>query len=260
MSSSTSTSTSITNSTTPIAPNINITPSAAIYHDLWSYNFTAENFIQHRIRLVKVNGESYIAFSKFFLNPITLLYQPSKKHYFIPQRRWAQLQAGLFELNNFLNAVNNGAAAAAGTAARTELGGLHTATSTAGPTGTRAPPTRTIDLSIPNSTIPTTNPLNGTNYSYSSSGIPQHITLQAFAHPPFDATKRGRGRPPKDSSYSKRSKPTLREGCTEWLSKQSTSCSAPTSAAAASAAEILEQEEERIDAAVASAAAEPNPT
>jgi len=242
---SSSTSTSITTSTAPTNPTITITPSAAIYHDLWSYNFTAENFIQHKIRLVKVNGESYIAFSKFFLNPITLLYQPSKKHYFIPQRRWAQLQAGLFELNNFLNAVNNGPAA------RTELGGLHTTTSTAGPTGTRALPTTTIDLSIPS---PTTNPINGTNYSYSSRGIPQHVSFQAFAHPPFDATKRGRGRPPKDSSYSKRSKPTLREGCTEWLSKESTNCST------ASAEEILEQEEERIDAAVASAAAEPNPS
>ena len=49
----------------------------------------------------------------------------------------------------------------------------------------------------------------------------------------------------------------MREGCTEWLSKQSTNCSAAKGAASASAKEILEQEEERIDAAVAGAAAEP---
>ena len=74
-----------------------------IYEDLWSFNFSNVNIIQHKLRLVKVDGNSFIAFSKYFFNPISQTYQPTKKQYFIPEQRWSELQKGLVGLYTFIN-------------------------------------------------------------------------------------------------------------------------------------------------------------
>ncbi len=114
--SSTSTSTSISTSAATTANTASTLSTATTFpkfHDLWTFNFAVENLIQHRIRLVKVNGHSFIAFSKFYFNQFSKTYQPTQKQYFIPQHRWAQLQKGLIDLNKFLTTANYGEAATA---------------------------------------------------------------------------------------------------------------------------------------------------
>ena len=205
MSTSTSTSTSITSSSGPTTTtnNFSSSPTYAIYQDLWSFKFSTENFNQHKIRLVKVNEEKYIAFSKYFFNPFAQSYYPSKKHYFIPQRRWAELQTGLLELSNFLIRENNGQSAAAG-GGRTEPGGFHESTISSRPTGEGAlpiptpPATPAIDLvncnySTAGAPIPTI--ISPHNKSGSVSGLPHHVTFLPFTSSAIEATKRGIDRP-----------------------------------------------------------------
>ena len=294
--SSTSTSTSISTSAATTANTTSTLSTATTfpkYQDLWTFNFAVENLIQHRIRLVKVNGHSFIAFSKFYFNQFSNTYQPTQKQYFIPQHRWAQLQKGLIELSNFLTTVNNGEAAtaprSASASASAESGGFIPTTSNSHTTGTRPLrihiPTVAVSIHTPPTTPPSIpvniNPFTfgfpratsicSTNNSTSTSGFPQLSIV------PKDATKRGRGRPPKESTLAKRNKPIVVEGerngkgkgegegpWTGWLTKESTirspSASPATAAAIAHLGEKLEQEEyeERIEAAIACAAADPN--
>ena len=90
-----------TSSTTTTTSSSTSKPPA--YEDLWSINFSNVNFVQHKLRLVKVDGNSFIAFSKYFFNPIAQAFQPTKKQYFIPEQRWGELQKGLVGLYNFIN-------------------------------------------------------------------------------------------------------------------------------------------------------------
>lgn len=106
----TSSTFSISSSTAGTIP----TPTRAEFQDVWTFNFAPEHLIQHKLRLVKVNGQPFIAFSKFYLNPATQTYLPTKKHYFIPQSKWGQLQTGLFELSRAIDRLANGNSATVG--------------------------------------------------------------------------------------------------------------------------------------------------
>jgi len=266
MSSSTSSTSTSINTSAPTAnttATISTAPGATIFHDLWTFNFAVENLIQHKIRLVKVNGQSFIAFSKFFFNPFTNTYQPTQKQYFIPQHRWAQLQRGLIELNNFLTCANNGPSAA--------TGGLSTATGSSLSTGSRSVPITTppnspntiiVNTSTPTAGYPITTSNLSTSKSSSSTGRTIHGNLRAPPTAQSDATKRGRGRPPKEYTLPKKSKPTTEEGkgageASGWLIEESTLRAATTRTAAAVSA-TQQEDEERIEAAIASAAADPN--
>ena len=79
-----------------------LTNSSAKFEDLFSYNISDGEPTQNRIRLVKVGGKNYIAFSRFFLNKESNTYLPSKKHFFLPAHQWASIRAGLKLLNSIL--------------------------------------------------------------------------------------------------------------------------------------------------------------
>ena len=290
--SSTSTSTSISTSAATTANTTSTLSTATtfpIFHDLWTFNFAVENLIQHRIRLVKVNGHSFIAFSKFYFNQFSNTYQPTQKQYFIPQHRWAQLQKGLIDLNNFLTTVINGEAATAqrSAGASSESGGFYPTTSNSHTTGTRPLrihiPTVAVSFPTPPTTPPPSIPVNinpfsfgfpratpicSTSNSTSTSGFPQLSIV------PKEATKRGRGRPPKESTLAKRNKPIVVEGERKlnkrwmgWLTNESTIRSvgprAPATEPTVEKQTVVPgvekiEDEERIAAAIATAAADPN--
>ena len=59
-----------------VSPVKQLTNSSAKFEDLFYYNISDGEPIQNRIRLVKVGGNNYIAFSRFFFslirNPIRI--------------------------------------------------------------------------------------------------------------------------------------------------------------------------------------------
>jgi len=226
MSTAASIATTSSNTTRTNTPTANPTPT--VFEDLWTFNFTAEKLIQHKIRLVKVNGQEFIAFSKFYFNPDTQSYLPSKKHYFIPQVRWAELQRGLVQLNNFINGANNGPAAnGVGVVGDTGRSNQPTGSSRAVGTGSasvsNAFATAQSGSSKPNAPNSTWFPKarfvpfilkqrNAANAdaSIAAGGLPDlfdNDIPHPAPNPNTGVVKRGRGRPPKDSTLAKKSKP-----------------------------------------------------
>ena len=278
MSTYASVATSSSNTTGTITQTANSTPT--VFEDLWTFNFAAENLIQHKIKLVKVNGLEFIAFSKYYFNPDTQSYLPTKKHYFIPQVRWAELQKGLVQLNNFINGSNNGPAAngygVLGDLGRTNNPSEHsrpvgagstsitTAVATANPGSIR--PNATNSIVFPKARfVPiilgqrtTATPVG----SIAAGGFPDlfdNDDLRPPTNPLGGVIKRGRGRPPKDSTLAKKSKPSD-ESALNAVFKPTEVSKARCSAGAAAGEESDEDEKESVATTGNSGAAVDNST
>ena len=171
-------------------------PTQAIYQDLWSFNFASEKFIQHKLRLVKVDGNPYIAFSKYYFNSSAQSFQPTKKQYFIPEHRWGELQRGLIALYNYIGHHRARAAAAAARPPGVEI------TEIVEDEPITSANRFTVDARENGEGVGrSAETSNNTNSSSNSSCAPTTSSSGgATAEPAKPSLKRGRGRPPKVSS------------------------------------------------------------
>ena len=210
------TSSSTTNS-------VSFAQSSTRFEDLWTFNFSAENCIQHKIRVVKVNNQPYIAFSKYFFNPNSQSFQPSKKHYFIPESRWGELQSGLAALYKFISRHRSGSAPATSVQPGVVIGATTGGTTVSNRQSGERVGTATVNHSAFASGTSFSKFASGPSYSSNPNPVPEKRSHHA--KPPIinfitssssTASKRGRGRPTKESVTIKKNKSSLGE---HWLSE-----------------------------------------
>ncbi len=71
----------------------------ASYKDLASIEFYKNELVSYRTRITKVNEEKYVALSKFWYEPKSSKWIPTKKHFFIPAKIWPSFFASVNEVN-----------------------------------------------------------------------------------------------------------------------------------------------------------------
>ncbi len=78
--------------------------SGVKFEDFFSFNITEGEVNQNKIRIVKVSGKNYIAFSRYFHHKESNTYRPTKCHFFISAEHWPSIKTGLKLLNAVLRA------------------------------------------------------------------------------------------------------------------------------------------------------------
>ena len=174
-----------------------VTNSSVKFEDLFSYNISEGESTQNRIRLVKVSGRNYIAFSRYFLQKESNTYLPSKKHFFIPAELWPSIKAGLKLLNSILRTdgkKNESVALKKGSAGAGRPGFVNQSNVVSGkrfilpfdgPNCGITSSSPSLHASVASSIIPAQNALAPT------------FTFRAIPSSSSFAYKRSRGRPPK---------------------------------------------------------------
>ena len=179
-----------------------LTNSNVKFEDLFTYNISEGESTQNRIRLVKVSGKTYVAFSRFFLQKDINTYLPSKKHFFLPVENWASIKAGLKLVNGILRTDGKKNESASIKKGSVGAGGLRPINQSNGISGKRfilpfsgpncglTSSTSSIHASVASSVIPAQNCLSSTSMapSFSFRALPSSTSF---------AYKRNRGRPPK---------------------------------------------------------------
>ena len=179
-----------------------LTNSIVKFEDLFTYNISEGETTQNRIRLVKVSGKTYVAFSRFFLQKDTNTYLPSKKHFFLPVESWASIKAGLKLVNGILRTDGKKYESVAFKKGSVGTGGLRPINQSnglsdkrfilpfSGPNCGLTSSSSSIHASLASSVIPAQKCLNSTTMapSFSFRALP---SSNSFAY------KRNRGRPPK---------------------------------------------------------------
>ena len=179
-----------------------LTNSNVKFEDLFSYNISEGESTQNRIRLVKVSGRNYIAFSRYFLQKESNTYLPSKKHFFLPAELWPSIRAGLKLLNSILKTEakkNESAALKKGSVGAGRPGFVNQSNVLSGkrfilpfdgPNCGITSSSSTLHASVASSIIPAQN-------IQQSTPLAPTFSFRALPSKSSFAYKRNRGRPPK---------------------------------------------------------------
>ena len=228
-----------------------LTNSNVKFEDLFTYNISDGEPIQNRIRLVKVGGKNYIAFSRFFLNKETNTYLPSKKHFFLPPQLWPSISAGLKLLNSILKTEskkNESKSIKQGPVATrrlrfdnqpADIHGKRFILPFAGPNCGIATYPSAIHASVASEIIPAQN-IHKSNPFHP---LPPRINLSNFGY------KRHRGRPPKTITFA----PLNFQNCSS-ITPEATNIPVFTSSSGAKCDKLAEEDADRNQAATGTTA------